>query len=107
MAKKYYGNKAFCDHARNKIFSQCLNKDLGWQKKHSPFEYYYIQILSTDVKLTRHMDYLNDWREYYHHNYIYSFFRAIEGTEYKVSIVMMTRKAAGSHMCGMKALVNN
>jgi len=98
MIQRYYKGEAFGDKKRNRFFSGCLNKEMGWSVRQSPFEYYDIQITSSDVKLHRHMDYKNDGRAGYNHTCVYSFFRTIAGVEYKVSIVMTTRNSAGSAM---------
>ena len=98
MIQRYYKGEAFGDKKRNRFFFGCLNKEMGWSVRQSPFEYYDIQITSSDVKLHRHMDYKNDGRAGYNHTCVYSFFRTIAGVEYKVSIVMTTRNSAGSAM---------
>ena len=98
MMKRFHGNDVLVDKERNNIFSGCLNKELGWRKNHAYFEYYDIQIMSSDVRLNRHMDYKNDSRDNFNHTCVYSFFRNIDSKEYKVSIVMTTRRDAGSAM---------
>ena len=98
MISKYYKGDAFCDKKRNRFFSGCLNKEMGWPVYESPFEYFDLQITTSDVKLHRHMDYKNDSRHGYNHTFVYSYFRYIAGVEYKVSMVMTTRQNAGSAM---------
>ena len=98
MARGYHGRSALNDGARNKIFSKCLSKELGWRADVCAFEYVDIQIMSEGIVLYRHMDYKNDSRHLYNHTFVYSFFRVIKKIEYKVSIVMTTRCDAGSFM---------
>ena len=98
MLDQYHGPKAMRDQERNRIFSHCLCKELGWWKTHAPFEYYDIQIMSSGVRLHRHMDYKNDSRDGYDQTVVYSFFRTLSNVEYKVSIVMTSRCHAGAFM---------
>ena len=98
MLDQYHGPKAMRDQERNRIFSHCLCKELGWWKTHAPFEYYDIQIMSCGIKLHRHMDYKNDSRDGYDQTVVYSFFRTLSNVEYKVSIVMTSRCHAGAFM---------
>ena len=56
----------------------------------------YIDVLvSCDTALARHCDHLNDWRHGYNHTSVYSYHRTVDGAEYKVSVIMATRKSVG------------
>ena len=98
MMNRYLGPKAMKDPERNRIFSDCLCKELGWWKGHAPFEYYDIQIMSSGIKLHRHMDYKNDSRDGYDHTLVYSFYHKMKNVEYKVIIVIPSRCHAGAFM---------
>ena len=52
---------------------------------------------SIDV-LLGHMDYKDDTRDKYNHNYVHSFTQTIEGTEYTMIFVMATRLHVGAAM---------
>ena len=98
MLDQYHGHKGMRDKERNGIFLHCLCKELGWWKTHASFEYYDIQIMSSRIKLHRHMDYKNDLRDGYDQTVVYSFVRTLSNVEYKVSIVMTSRCHAGTFM---------
>ena len=46
--------------------------------------------------LRRYMDYKDDHREYYNHCFVYSFSKIVCEKEYKISIIMTTRRDVGS-----------
>jgi hypothetical protein len=98
MMRHHYGCSGYHNKRRNRYFSGHLNRKMGMSYANSGFEYYDIQIMSTDVMLNRHMDYKNDSRESYNHTCVYAFYRVIKGREYRVSIVMTSRRNAGAFM---------
>lgn len=88
---------AFGDDERNRIFGGRLRREMGCDdpKRVFYFEYYDI-VVTSKSNLRRHMDYLNDKRNGYDFVAVYSFFRAIDGIEYKASIIMTSRSSAGA-----------
>lgn len=87
---------AFGDDLRQEIFGGLMREALGCEENDPHFPWEYIDILVTcDTALARHCDHLNDWRPGYNHTSVYSYHRTVEGAEYKVSIIMTTRKSVG------------
>ena len=91
---------SFHDKMRNEIFGNKMRKELGIKEGiKCEFPWEYVDILVTcETGLSRHCDYLNDRRDGYRHCSIYSFWRTVDGVEYKVSIIMTTRTSIGKAM---------
>ena len=62
------------------------------------FEYYDLQLTRSNDVLLRHMDYKDDTRDKYNHNYVHLFTQTIKGTEYIMIFVMATRLHVGVAM---------
>ena len=62
------------------------------------FEYYQILVTSDGAPLRRHMDYKNDWRKFFNHTYVHLFSQIVHEIEYKVSIIITTRRDVGKAM---------
>ena len=89
---------AFDDDLRGKVFGDMLRKELklGCYDEYPSFPWEYVDVLVTSgTGLARHCDHLNDNRKGYNHCSVYSYGRVIGGDEYKVSIIMTTRKSVG------------
>ena len=70
---------------------------MGFPDMLANFEYYDI-LITSKAEVKRHCDWLNDNRKNYHLTAVYSFMNNYEGTDYKVSIIMCTRKQVGDAM---------
>ena len=98
MVKKEHPG-AFWDEMRQKIFGGMMREELGCDDDDPVFPWEYFDVLVTcDTALSRHCDHLNDWRKGYNHTSVYSYHRTVEGAEYKVSIIMTTRRSVGRAM---------
>ena len=86
---------AYTDQLRDTNCSSRLNNVLGFPKSNAKFEYYDV-VLSSNLKLTSHIDSKNDHRPDFNHCVIYSFFAILDKVEYKVSIVMTSRYTIGA-----------
>ena len=87
---------ALGDDLRSSVFGNLFRKELGCSKDDPLFPWEYIDVLvSCDTALARHCDHLNDWRHGYNHTSVYSYHRTVDGAEYKVSVIMATRKSVG------------
>ncbi len=95
---QYFGKKAFDDDLRHTLFSEELFLGLGYPGLMAYWEYIDIVVTSGCIRLLRHMDYEDDSRENFDHTYVYSFFKILDGVEFKVSIIMTTRCDVGSAM---------
>lgn len=102
---KYYGKKSFDDPLRQTLFSAELFSALGYRGLLAYWEYIDIVVTSCCTRLRRHMDYEDDSRENFDHTYVYSFFKILDGVEYKVSIIMTTRCDVGSAMDNIRSRV--
>ena len=88
---------AFGDDLRQEIFGEMVRDGMGCDENDPIFPWEYFDILVTcDTGLSKHCDHLNDWRPGYAHTSVYSYHCVIKGAEYKVSIIMTTRRAVGS-----------
>ena len=96
VVRSYFGKDALRNRFRNKHFSKRLMKRLGWDEDDIGWEYFDILITTNNVALHRHMDYKNDSRPGYDHTFVYSFSGLVDGTEYKISVIMTTRCDVGS-----------
>ena len=68
------------------------------------FEYYDLRLMRSNDLLLRHLDYKDDTRTNYNHNYVHSFTRAVGGVEYIMIFVMTTRLHVGAAMERMSDL---
>ena len=62
------------------------------------FEYYDLRMMRADDLLQRYLDYKDDTRKNYNHNYVRSFTRTVNGVEYIMVLVMATRLHVGAAM---------
>jgi len=86
---------AFPKGARTHHCTKTLNNALGIPHTKSKFEYYDI-VLSRNTVLPKHIDSKNDHRSGYNLCTVYSYYQAIDGLEYKVSVIMTTRSSVGA-----------
>ena len=96
VVRRYFGRSSLSNNSRNKHFSDDLGSKLGWRVVNLGWEYFDIVVTSGGVVLFRHMDYQNDDRKDYNHSFVYSFHGTVNGREYKVSVIMTTRRHSGS-----------
>ena len=98
---------AFGDDLRQEIFGEMVRDGMGCDENDPIFPWEYFDILVTcDTGLSKHCDHLNDWRPGYAHTSVYSYHCVIKGAEYKVSIIMTTRRAVGSAMVRIRKELN-
>lgn len=91
---------AFGDKLRQDIFWEIMKAELGipyGEEYVFPWEYIDI-VVTCETGLCRHADHSNDGRDGYRHCAVYSFFRSVDNVEYKVSVIMTTRKSVGGAM---------
>ena len=79
----------------DRFISKCF---AGLQAGMIPFEYIHVSVREYNEPLRKHFDVLNDWRDNYNHSAVYSYFITYEGTLYRVTIVMCSRRSMGSLM---------
>ena len=86
---------SFPNQHRTNTFSKLFNQTLGYPQEKFKFEYFDI-VLYLNTILPKHIDSKNDSREGYSLCVVYSFYQKVDDLEYKVSIIMTTRSAAGA-----------
>ena len=85
--------EAFSNTRRHNLFGKWLRGFLECKPSDPRFSWEYVDILITaNSKLCRHMDHVNDGTEGYKFCCVHSFSHALNGVDYKVSIIVTTRE---------------
>ena len=120
VLRKYWDGGALNCRSRNAAFSKKLNAQMGREHLQANFEYYDLQMMTSDDVLLRRLDVSQcvhtyrlcddvrgshpchqckgDHRKNYNHSYVHSFTRAIDGAEYIMIFAMTTRWNVGVAM---------
>ena len=98
VLRNYWTGQALNCRSRNAAFSKKLNTMMGREDLQANFEYYDLRMMRADDLLLKHLDYKDDNRKNYNHNYVHSFTRTVEGVEYVIFFVMTTRLHVGAAM---------